>query len=150
MYWYICNLLLGWHPAAVTHCTLTQNIYVDVLLHLLSAVWLTTCGSNTEHIYTKLYVVVLIHLLTIVGLTPRAVTHYIFAHKMHVHMLILLLKISGLISCCSNTVHIYTHYWMLMCWHNSYVQLGCHPAEVKQYIFKTNYISVFRYICYLL
>ena len=49
----MCKLLLGWHPAAVTQYTFTHKLYVNVLIHLLTAVGLTTCGSNTVHFYTQ-------------------------------------------------------------------------------------------------
>jgi len=39
--------------AAVTQYTFTHKIYVDVLIHLLTAVGLTPCVSNTGHIYTQ-------------------------------------------------------------------------------------------------
>jgi len=44
---------LGLTPCATTQYKFTHKLYVDVVIHLITAFGLTTYGSNTFHIYTQ-------------------------------------------------------------------------------------------------
>jgi len=83
-------------------------MYVDVLIHSLTAVVLTTCRSNTVHIYTHNVRFCIDTYFTAVGLTTCAITQYKFTHKLYVDVVIHLLTAFGLTTYGSNTFDIYT------------------------------------------
>jgi len=114
MCWYIFYLQLGWHSAAVTHYTFTHKLYVDMLIHLLTAVGLTTSVSNAVHIYTQTLCWCVDIFFTCSWFDILRQYHSTYIHTLYVDVVIHLLTAFGLTTYGCNTVNIYTQ---ALCWY---------------------------------